>query len=465
MPDRIQVLHLVDSFCLGGSERQVANLVAGLRAGEFRPHVACFRAEGELLEQVRREGVPFVEYPLPSLLSATTVRRLIDLVRYLRRHRVAVVHTTGVYANAFGVTAAALARTPAIVASVRDMGGLCSPGLQRLQRWACRLADAVVANADAVARRLRSEGWNGAKIEVIRNGFVPPGEPNPAAPRPGPSAEPPPAAPRPGRPCEPAPAAPRPGRPAEATPAAPGPGRPGRQAGPGSPGGPGDSGAPGTPGDRGLREELGIPPGVPLIGAICRLHPVKRLGDLLDAVALLAERHPAARVVLVGPFSGGPVIEGCRRTLRERADLLGIGERVIMTGARTDVPRILAELSVSVLPSASEGLSNALLESMAAGVPVVATAVGGTPEVVEDGMCGLLVPPADAASLAAAIGCLLDSPQLAAALGEAGRRRVEEHFGLDRMVEETTRLYRRLLARPNRSRRAIPALARFRSAP
>jgi len=400
MPDRIQVLHLVDSFCLGGSERQVANLVAGLREGEFRPHVACFRAEGELLEQVRAEGVPFVEYPLPSLISATTAARLIDLVRYLRRHRIAVVHTTGVYANAFGVTAAALARTPAIVASVRDMGGLCGDGLQRLQRWACRLADAVVANAEAVARRLRAEGWNGAKIEVIRNGFVPPAAP-----------------------------------PATGT------------------------------GGLGLREELGIPPGVPVIGAICRLHPVKRLGDLLAAAALLADRHPETRVLLVGPFSGGSVIENCRRELRERADRLGLGDRVIMTGARTDVPRILAELSVSVLPSASEGLSNALLESMAAGVPVVATAVGGTPEVVEDGLCGLLVPPADPASLAAAIGCLLDSPPLAAALGEAGRRRVEERFGLDRMVEETTRLYRRLLARPNRGRRPIPALGRMRSAP
>jgi len=406
MPDRIQVLHLVDSFCLGGSERQVANLVGGLREGEFRPHVACFRAEGELLEQVRAEGVPFVEYPLPSLVSATTVARLIDLVRYLRRHRIAVVHTTGVYANAFGVVAAALARTPAIVASVRDMGGLCGDGLQRLQRLACRLADAVVANAEAVARRLRSEGWNGAKIEVIRNGFVPP----------------PPEAAR-------------------------------REA------------ATGGTDVRGIREELGIPPGVPVIGAISRLHPVKRLGDLLDAVALLAGRHPETRVLLVGPFSGGPVIENCHRELRERAEQLGLGDRVIMTGARTDVPRILAELSVSVLPSASEGLSNALLESMAAGVPVVATAVGGTPEVVEDGMCGLLVPPADPASLAAAIGCLLDSPPLAAALGEAGRRRVEERFGLGRMVEETTRLYRRLLARPKRGRRPIPALGRMRSAP
>lgn len=397
MRHEIPVLQFVDSFIVGGTERQFLNLVKALRGTEFRPHVACFRAEGEMLDEVRGMGLPFREWRIPSLRSPRAAARLIELVRYLRRHRIQVVHTTNLYPNVFGVAAAWLARTPVIVASVRDMGQVWSADLRRLQRAACRLADGVVTNAGAIARRLRAEGWNGGKIEVIHNGFVPP------------------------EPC-----------------AAEGPG---------------------------IRAELGIPPGVPIVGAICRLHPVKRLGDLLDAAALLTGRHPEARFVIVGPLTGSPVFEACARELRRRTEQLGLGGRVILTGARTDVPRILSELSVSVLPSASEGLSNALLESMAAGVPVVATAVGGNPEVVEDGVTGILVPPADPASLAGAIGYLLESPALAAAFGRAGRERVDEHFGLDLMVENTTRLYRRLLERPHRGRVGVPALSRAGSAP
>src|SRR5262249_41898524 len=100
----------------------------------------------------------------------------------------------------------------------------------------------------------------------------------------------------------------------------------------------------------------------------------------------------------------------------------------------------------------SEGLSNAVLESMAAGMPVVATAVGGTPELVEHGVTGLLVPPRDADALAAAILRLLDEPSLARRFGEAGRRRVVERFALTAMVGETERLSLELLenARPRR---------------
>jgi glycosyltransferase involved in cell wall biosynthesis len=100
----------------------------------------------------------------------------------------------------------------------------------------------------------------------------------------------------------------------------------------------------------------------------------------------------------------------------------------------------------------SEGLSNALLESMAAGRPVVATRVGGTPEVVLDGETGLLVPPRSAEALARAIGTLLDDPDLARRLGEQGRRRIEERFSLERMVRETEAFYASLLAPRDRGR-------------
>jgi glycosyltransferase involved in cell wall biosynthesis len=120
---------------------------------------------------------------------------------------------------------------------------------------------------------------------------------------------------------------------------------------------------------------------------------------------------------------------------------------VIFTGWRNDAGWILSQLSISVLPSLSEGLSNVLIESLAAGIPSVATAVGGNGEVVDDGVTGLLVPPSDPPRLAAAIERILIDPDLAARFGKAGRRRYEEKFTIDRMVQQMMRLYRRLLDR------------------
>src|SRR5439155_25705791 len=124
---------------------------------------------------------------------------------------------------------------------------------------------------------------------------------------------------------------------------------------------------------------------------------------------------------------------------------LGLTGRVQFTGLRNDVPALLACASVSVLSSLNEALSNVILESMAAGVAVVATRVGGTAEAVEDGVTGCLIPPADSRALAAALGRLLGDPAAARAMGAAGRDRVERQFSMDRMVAATEALYDTLL--------------------
>jgi glycosyltransferase involved in cell wall biosynthesis len=129
-----------------------------------------------------------------------------------------------------------------------------------------------------------------------------------------------------------------------------------------------------------------------------------------------------------------------RQTIR-----LGLQDRVIFTGFRLDVPRILSSLALSVLPSLNEGLSNSLLESMGAGIPVVTTTVGGNPEVVLDGETGLLVPPRNPAALADAICCVLCTPGLRNALGQEGRQRVLTHFSNERMIRNVERLYGELL--------------------
>jgi len=375
----MRIVEFVNSLEIGGTERQVVNLTRGLREAGFPVELACFLAQGGLLDEVSRLRVPLREYPINSLRRPSALKSLIGIARYLRRNRIEVVHASGFYPNVLAVMAAKLAGTPVIIASVRDMGHMWTTAQRRVQRAVGFLADAVVTNAQAVAGRLRDEGWNTDRVHVIHNGI---------------EHRPPPA---------------------------------------------------GTPD---LRRQLGIPAHAPVIGAVSRITSLKGIEDFIDAAAVVATHYPEARFVIMGaliPDRVYPDIKVFDRALRERAANHGLAERVIFTGSRNDAVDVMPQLTVSVLPSLTEGLPNTLIESMAAGVPTVATRVGGCPEVVLDGETGLLVPPSQPARLAAAIERLLDSPELAARFAAAGRRRYEDHFTIDRMVQKTLRLYERLL--------------------
>jgi glycosyltransferase involved in cell wall biosynthesis len=187
-----------------------------------------------------------------------------------------------------------------------------------------------------------------------------------------------------------------------------------------------------------LRRELGIPPSARLVAVFSRLNPMKGVEYFLDAAIVLAGRFPDVSFLVAGDGES-------KKELQERASSLGLGQRIVFTGFRCDVRDLLSEAAISVLPSLSEGTSNTLLESMAAGIPVVATNVGGNPEVIEDGVSGLLVPPRDSTALAAAIVRLLEDEDLASRLGQAGMRRVSELFSLSGSVQQTEHLYERLV--------------------
>jgi glycosyltransferase involved in cell wall biosynthesis len=159
----------------------------------------------------------------------------------------------------------------------------------------------------------------------------------------------------------------------------------------------------------------------PVILEVARLAPVKGQADLLAALPSVA-----ANVVLVGrDLETGGAYEDA---LRDEAERLGVADRVIFAGQRDDVAALMAGAAVVCLPSHAEGLPLVVLEAMAHGRPVVATAVGGTPELVVDGETGILVRPGDVDGLARALGELLADRDRAARLGEAGRRRALERF-------------------------------------
>ncbi|MGH7344226.1 MAG: glycosyltransferase, partial [Candidatus Rokuibacteriota bacterium] len=336
------------------------------------------------LEPIQARGLTVNEYAVARLYGPHTVAQQIRFARYLRRRRIQIMHSYNFYPNVFAIPAARLARTPVVLASIRDTGAYLTPRQRRVQRLACRLADHILVNAEAVRQWLIGEGYDPTRISVIRNGL---------------------------------------------------------DLSRFTPGGDGSW----------LRRDLGLPDGAPLVVMLSRLSRMKGVEDFLDAAATVTSRFRDAHFLVIGDTIAhdGSLY---RRELESRVARLGLGQRVTFTGFRLDVPRLLSAISVSVLPSLSEGLSNTILESMAAGAPVVATRVGGTPEALEDGVDGLLVQPGDSAALSRAIGWVLEHPEASRELGRRARARVAEEFSLQRMIRETECLYARLLESPPRRR-------------
>jgi glycosyltransferase involved in cell wall biosynthesis len=390
--DRIRVLEFATMFEIGGTEGQLVHLVGGLDRSRFDVRLACLRRAGELLSHVETLGLPISEFAIDKLYGPRTVRQQVRFAFELRAQHIDVVHTHGFYANVFALAAARLARVPVTIGAVREQAAFWTRAQRRTNRVALGLADAIVVNAETVRRELSARGYPPHKLRLIRNGVEVERFASVAAP------------------C-------------------------------------------------GLRAELGWPAAAQVVAVVSRMAPGKGIETFLDAAVLVAGIRPEARFVVVGDggvVHNGAVVHGAyRRQLERRAVELGLGDKVRFTGYRKDVPALLAEVQVSVLPSLSEALSNALLESMAAGAPLIATTVGDHGMVIEDGVSGLMVRPADSGALARSMLRLLDDRDFAAELGRNARRVARERFALGRMVRETEAVYTELLARARDRRAAL----------
>ncbi len=159
---------------------------------------------------------------------------------------------------------------------------------------------------------------------------------------------------------------------------------------------------------------------------------------LIECAPRVTREFPAVRFVLVG--------DGARRAqFEQQVSSLGLAQNFLFLGSRADIPDILAACDIAVLPSRAEGLSNALLEYLAAGLPTIASRVGGNSEVVEDGANGFLVPPDDSEALGVALLKMLRDPELMRRFGERGREFVVQNFSFERLVREVDALYTALL--------------------
>jgi glycosyltransferase involved in cell wall biosynthesis len=321
-------------------------------------------------------------------------RRRIDpllvwrLARWMRRLRPDLVHTWMFTANTWGRLAALLARRPPVVASERCVDLWKRPLHRAIDRTLARASARVVANSDAVARFLRErEGIPSSRIRVVHNGLDP---------------------------------------------------RDGERLGPRPTG---EAAA--------LRRELGFAADALVVGDVARIDAKNDLLTWVEVVARLGARHAGLVAVLAGDAVLPAEREYARR-LRQAIGDRGLEGRVRLLGFRRDLERVLPALDLLLHTSSMEGFPNSIMEAMAAGLPVVATPAGGTPELVADGETGLLAPVGDAASLAARASDLLRDPERRRRMGEAGARRVRERFSMRRMVEETERLYDEVLREAGR---------------
>lgn len=308
---------------------------------------------------------------------------VLRLAGWMRRERPALVHTWMFTANTWGRLAALVARAPALVASERCVDVWKGPLHRGLDRLLAAPTRRILANSEAVARFLSErERIPAGRIRVIPNGLDP----------------------RDAERLQP--------RSPEAVAA--------------------------------LRRPMDIPPGAVVVGDVSRIDAKNDLLAWAAVIQRLASRHPA----LVAVLAGDAILDAERvyaRRLREEIRRLGLEGRVRLLGWRRDLENVLPVFDLFLHTSATEGCPNSILEAMAAGIPVVATAAGGTPEVVADGETGYVAPVGDVAALAERASTLLADPGLRLRMGQAGARRVRERFSALAMVEATERVYEEVL--------------------
>jgi glycosyltransferase involved in cell wall biosynthesis len=203
---------------------------------------------------------------------------------------------------------------------------------------------------------------------------------------------------------------------------------------------------PSSPSGHDVRAELGIPKTAPVVVTVCQLRPEKALDLLVEATEEVRSRFPDVRVLIAGD---GPEQE----QLREQIAAASLGDTVLLLGTRRDVPDLLIAADITVCCSDFEGTPLSVMEYMAAGKPVVVTRVGGLPEMVEDGVHGLLVDRRDASGLAGALSELIGERARARAMGVRGRDRQQREFDLGTTIRNLEELYEMLYLHSDRGRR------------
>jgi sugar transferase (PEP-CTERM/EpsH1 system associated) len=399
---KLHVMQMTDVTGRGGAEKALDDIALHLDRGRFDVSVCATRSAGNYQPSLDEAGVrTFVQ----GRASRWDLRQWLQLVRLMKRERVDILHTHLFGSNTLGRLLGRLAGVPVIIS--HEHWSTISPREARIDRMLYRFSDRVLVPSQASKSLVsKVEGIPPHRIDVLYNGvdttrLTPPTSEERAD----------------------------------------------------------------------ARREFGIPNDALLVGMLGRLSPEKGGVDhLLKAIYRLAEDHPNTYLLIVGD---GPTrsaleklnaeLDGGRWTVDGGRQPTSISQltlednrppsTVLFAGSRQDVPRLLGAMDLFVLPSLHEALPLVLLEAMAVGLPLVATCVGGVPEIVEHDINGLLVPPGDEDALLAALRQLAGNAELRTRLGEAGLKRVRAEFTIQGMVRRVEAIYEELYARKAGERR------------
>lgn len=364
----LRLLVVSDEMEVGGSQRQISCLLRALPPAQCRAELAYFRNSSFLVDEIRAAGIPAHLVPKSRRIDPVFLWRL---ARLLRKGRYDVVHCYSFTAELWTRLALGLVPGTALVASMREMGGMLGPLQWRIKRAVCRSARAVISNSEAAAVRLREVMGAGAPpVVVVANGIEP-------------------------------------------------------------------AAALSDSERERMREAMASAPQRPLLLFVGRLVPQKNPGLLLEA---LARMSPQQRPQLA--FAGDGIL---RAGLQAQALALGLAGEVRFLGERDDAPRLMQAADALVLPSRDEGLSNVLLESMACGLCPIATRVGGTPDLIADGIDGLLFDSGDAAGLQACLERMVSDPVAIRRLGQAAKAKILRRYSPGALAAASLGVYRECL--------------------
>lgn len=387
----IRIAYLLGTLRFGGAERHLTHLLRGLDRTRFEPRLFLTKRTGHFLPEVESLGIPIEETGVRSVFTPAGLRGIAHLARRVQRDRIDIIHSYLYGANLIGMGVAAFAPGVAHLIGIRQQilphprvfRTLFGVAGPRTHFVSVSMAADAVLGDWGIDPRWRHRVPNGVEIPPAMS----------AADR-----------------------------------------------------------------DR-KRAELDVSAKQVLITMVANFHPVKGHETLIEAFAALpassgvrssriaegnlpgAGSKPGGARTILALVGDGDRLELCRTRARE----LGVAERVRFLGQRADVPEILQASDIFVLNSKSEGMSNALLEALAAGLPCIATDVGGNPELVRDGENGFLVPPNQPAPLSRLLDILANDPELRARMGERSRQRAQDEYSLEAMVRRTERIYEKVV--------------------